>query len=120
MKSGGIAGSPCMAMALAASATFGGAQARAIVSAHNTVCRRSPATPFRGCLGEKEFETIRFTEGECIMTGGKRCCLWCVQRALKGRANWNLNRFQLFPDLYSRTCIPRLALAIWPLISSAN
>src|SRR6516165_7205465 len=68
-----MAGAPCIAMALAAAALCD-AQARAIASAHNVTGthsirrRRNPATPFRLCLGEKEFETIRFTEGECIMT----------------------------------------------------
>jgi hypothetical protein len=55
-----------MAMALAASVLCG-AQERLIAKAHNTVCRRRPAAPFRGCLGKEEFETLRFTLAECIM-----------------------------------------------------
>jgi hypothetical protein len=55
-----------MAMALAASVLCG-AQKKAIAKAHNTLCRRSPAARFRGCLSEEQFETLRFTGGKCIM-----------------------------------------------------
>ena len=53
-------------MALAASVLCG-AQKRIIAKAHNTVCRRNPAAPFRGCLDKEEFKALRFTLVECIM-----------------------------------------------------
>jgi hypothetical protein len=59
-----------MAMALAAFVCCG-AQESTIAKAHKTVCRRNPAAPFRGCLFGNDFETLRFTKGECIMESSK-------------------------------------------------
>jgi hypothetical protein len=90
-----------MAMAPAAFVLCG-AQQRTIANAHSTARRRSPAVPFREYLGERKFETLRFTEGECIME-------W--KMAYDARSIWMARRAR-------PTAIGTLVL--WPLISVAS
>jgi hypothetical protein len=89
-----------MAMAPAAF-VFCGAQQRTTANAHSTARRRSLAAPLRECLGEREFETFRFTEGECItewMMPWEAPLSYGSRDGLNGYANWNQTR-DTFPNV---------------------
>jgi hypothetical protein len=122
-------------MALAAFVCCG-AQKTTIAKAHETVCRRNPAAPFRQCPFVNDFETLRFTKGECIM---ESIMAWdaplLMDRAphARGLVKWaapigtgpgeTIAKLASAFGLRDRTRFALIAVlfaVLWPLISSAS